>query len=301
MESEAAESIINDLIDRLYLTTSDINRIYFEYKTVIGGYTRIKGSKKLIIKRDEEELATYNIKKADEPGHDPEEVERSETASKLKLGPRVIYKNNEELVIIEEWFPEGTQIEKRAGALTEQEKVLVAQRFAEKLWMMISAEQEGGTVAHFGDRLVTHIYIIGEGEDIDVRFIDWGKGRDLSGSDGKRYSYFIRLMGAIIDQLRLHFKDEPENLTIYFIKRLIKEAKIKDSIRETMDEQLFLSRSYCKMRQDRMDLLGLGRQYKEFYAQIEQDEAVAWLLKLDNEIIMGDRDSKIVRIRTGRN
>ena len=106
------------------------------------------------------------------------EVEWSESASRFNLGPRVIYGDEKKEVIIEEDLLIENNLRNRVNMLNSSDIRNLSIRIAEKFFLMLSKDVDA--YYHKFDKFVEHTFIVGEGESIDVKWVDWGKAGKIN-------------------------------------------------------------------------------------------------------------------------
>lgn len=131
------------------------------------------------------------------PTHDRRELQASLHASQLQVGPPIIaYYTPEGLWcdkqrILEEYYPHFTTIqadkvmflpptiENRSliKPLTDDEQIVVGKALAQKVFNMYS--HASSITAVPGGDLNMHLFIVGSGDTIDIRIVDWGQSRSL--------------------------------------------------------------------------------------------------------------------------
>ena len=94
----------------------------------------------------------------------------AEVASDLGIGPAVL-DVSQDGVLVEEFFPEGLNIRYRRPGPEEYEPYAKA---LSRLLLAMMRTGEGKLLCH-GDERSDHVFILGRGEDIQVRLIDWGR------------------------------------------------------------------------------------------------------------------------------
>jgi len=206
------QEIINEIF--LKLQEIELRKIDFEVTRGVVGMNR-PWAEHLLVKEPEPErriVITYNVKSA-HTSFPSVEVERSEIASELLLGPRFVYGDYEQGVIVEKWLTDG-DIGDRSPTLTHEEATLVCQRLAQKIYQMFDLRRER-RVTHKFDNLPHHIFLVGQGRDIDVLFIDWGK--DCYVDESNREDVLQGHLGSISEQIRQHLG--PEGMA-YFVAEL---------------------------------------------------------------------------------
>lgn len=152
----------------------------------------------------------------------------------MRLGPAVIYSElspNEsatgkqyldgkyESFIVEEKFNEEDGLDSRGHNLSPLEQRLLGKRLAEKVLTMI--DKDFIYDHHFKD----HVFIIGSGDDIDIRFIDWERVRSLSRAGSARQFKIEELLGSFI---RLIVEDIGSEVALAnFISQIKRSASVK--------------------------------------------------------------------------
>lgn len=166
LDSRRAAVIEEDVCRRLGIEQDDehLGRLQVDISTLAGGRRSIEvveirepGAKR--------PLAMYGTK---EPhGSEPWSAE---TASALGLGPAVL-DVSEDGVILEEYFPEHLNIRHRRPTPGEFRPYA---RHLSRFFVALIRVAEGELICHKDPR-PEHIFIIGDGEEIQVRLIDWGR------------------------------------------------------------------------------------------------------------------------------
>ena len=201
------------------LQETELRKIDFKVSPGVTGLNRSWAEDLTVYGPEPErkELITYHIKISHSSPLSVE-VDRSMIASQLLLGPIVVYGHKEKGIIVEEWLEKGN-IRERAPELTGEEKQLAGHRLAEKFYCMFDMRREV-RVTHKFDNLPFHIFIIGSGKNITIRFIDWGKDCVVHKKD--RQYFLEEHLKSLIEQIRQHLDAET---TAYFVSTLMKIAE----------------------------------------------------------------------------
>jgi len=177
IQEKYAKIIIEDLLSKHIVTLKALDNVSFENISFEGRTDR--SLTKILVKKGNTVLKGYIVKTVSYPKYNPtfsggREIRNSLKASDLGLGPNVIYVDYAKQILIEDYLAYSLRdIMDGDIVLTDKEKVILAQRFAEKLFLMFDMDREN-RVTHKFDDFVEHTRIVGRGKDIDVRWIDWG-------------------------------------------------------------------------------------------------------------------------------
>ena len=145
------------------------------------------------------------------------EVEWAKKASDYEFGPRVIYGDGRRGVIIEEDLLPENNLRNRAKMLKPEEIITLSRKIAEKFFLMLSPEKD--TYYHKFDKFVEHTFITGKGEDIDIKWVDWGKAGNINSRTRKRERQTIAEfhLRRIFELFTCWFKS-PEGLAEFIIQ-----------------------------------------------------------------------------------
>lgn len=140
-----------------------LSRLRADYGVIAGGRRTVEV---IEIRRAGEPapFAIYGIKPPH--GSEPESAER---ASKLGVGPRVLDVSDSG-IITEEYYHHDLNVRERE--LAEEEYARFGERLSEFCLRFLCAD-EGEIFLHRDER-EDHIFILGEGDEIELRLIDWG-------------------------------------------------------------------------------------------------------------------------------
>lgn len=166
VDSRRAAAIEEDVCRRLGIEHDDerLGRLQVAISRVAGG----RRSVEVVEIREPEAkrpLAMYGTKKAH--GSEPWSAEK---ASALGLGPAVLDVSEDGLVL-EEFFPEHANIRHRRPT---SEEFGHYSRHLSSFFVAFIRVAEGELICHKDPR-PEHIFIVGEGEGIQVKLIDWGR------------------------------------------------------------------------------------------------------------------------------
>ncbi|MBI3333533.1 MAG: hypothetical protein HYZ93_05530, partial [Candidatus Omnitrophica bacterium] len=118
--------------------------------------------------------------------HRPEEPSRSMLASRLNLGPHVVFArsgNDRPAVIVEDLLPPERNISRVDPAefiANQQAGKLLAENLAVKFYTMMDPKRQ--TVMHAFDNRTQHIFVLGEEDGFDFLMIDWAFSNALGES-----------------------------------------------------------------------------------------------------------------------
>jgi hypothetical protein len=140
-----------------------LSRLRADYGSIAGGRRTVEV---IEIRRAGEPapFAIYGIKPPH--GSEPESAER---ASKLGVGPRVLDVSGSG-IITEEYYHHDLNVRERK--LADEEHAPFGERLSDFCLRFLCAD-EGEIFLHRDER-EDHIFILGEGDDIEIRLIDWG-------------------------------------------------------------------------------------------------------------------------------
>lgn len=165
VDGRRALIIEEDVSRRLGVAPDDpwLSRLRADYGAIAGGRRTVEIVE---IRRAGEPapFAIYGIKPSH--GSEPESAER---ASDLGVGPRVLDVSGS-AIITEEYYHRDLNVRNRKIVVEEQT------RFGEYLsefCLRFLCADEGEIFLHRDER-EDHIFILGEGDDIEIRLIDWG-------------------------------------------------------------------------------------------------------------------------------
>jgi len=145
------------------------------------------------------------------------EVKWSKKASEYGFGPRVIYGDERREVIIEEDLLPENNLRNRAKTLEPEEIIFLARKIAEKFFRMLNPDED--TYYHKFDKFVEHTFITGKGEEIDIKWVDWGKAGKINQKTRKRERQTVAEfhLRRIFELFSCWF-DSPEGLAEFIIQ-----------------------------------------------------------------------------------
>jgi hypothetical protein len=166
LDSQRAAVIEQDVCRRLGIEQDDerLGRLQVSVSTIAGGRRPVE-----VVEIREPGAATplamYGAKRPH--GSEPWSAEM---ASDLGLGPAVL-STSEDGIIVEEFFPQQQNIRHRR--LTSDQFRHYGRHLSSLFIAFIRVADEG-LICH-NDPRPEHIFIIGEGEELQVKLIDWGR------------------------------------------------------------------------------------------------------------------------------
>jgi len=208
-ENESAESA--HAISQDFQESYGVTPEYIRIETQLGTVGRNRGSTILLkaVSVSSGEILKIYLEKST---HGTAEVERSIRASRLELGPKVIYVRGN--TIVEYYAGKDTDLRQRSPQLTSQEQQIVGMHLAEKLYLMFDMTNPD-QVAHAFEALSDHLCIVGNGKHIDVIWIDWGRNKFVDTKN--RAEQLEDHLQVLVDAIKAFL--EPE-VCAYFLIRL---------------------------------------------------------------------------------
>ena len=197
------------------------------------------------------------------PKHSVNEIEASLRASRLGIGPKVIYSSTD--IFVEEFFKDEQgdhrtmRARERTGSrLTEEEQIALGSKLADVEFAMFEDTRPFGKPILQGGTYVDHLLFVGKGKDIRPLFVDWGQIRVPQ--DEK-----IRQMELIHDIKAMTQAIDPKSFA-YFITRLNLLAQEDGKYTEN-----FYDESYGKARKDLATTKPLSKRYTQYFQQVDNE------------------------------
>lgn len=122
-------------------------------------------------------IKQYFIKDTHHPTLGKYEAAISQLASRLEIGPEVldVESKGKQITILEEFFPHSLNIR---GRTLKQNEIKPLGFAMTKLFVGL-ANLSGNTLIKHNDERPEHLFILGEGNNLTIRLIDWGRSQQV--------------------------------------------------------------------------------------------------------------------------